>query len=151
MPKNIPTMFFICHNEFQGPLRCWCRLCEICNCTCHLYIIIASSWNRHSYNPKEVSTWMEDFCSGQTCKERCKTSIKKVILPLLPLCSVSISCDGIMQKPLQSSSFPPRFRPGNLWLWEQETSEIQAKLNIGKQDQNHHLVQTPGEFYRCLV
>ena len=111
MPKNVLTMFFTCHNEFQGPLR-W--FCEIYDCTCHLYIITACSWNRHSYNPKEVPIWMEDFCSGQTCKERCKSSIKEAILPLLPLCSVSISCDSIMQKSLQSPSFPPRLRP-ELW------------------------------------
>lgn len=104
MPKNVFTMFFTCHNEFQGPLR-W--LCEICDCTCHLYIIdIVCRWNRHSYNPKEVPTWMEDFCSDQICEERCKNSIKVAILLLLPLCSVNISCGGIMQKPSAKPFLP---------------------------------------------
>lgn len=114
MPKNVPTMFFTCHNEFQGPLKCWCRLCETCDCTYYLYITIASSWNKNSNNSKEVPTRMEHFRSGQTCKVRCKSSIKKVMLPLLPLCSLSFSCDGIMQKPLQSPFLPPQLRP-ELW------------------------------------
>lgn len=40
---------------------------------------------------------------------------------------------------------------GNLCLWEKETTETQAKMNIGKQEWNHHLVQTLGEVYRCLA
>lgn len=153
MPKHVTTTFFTYYKEFQGPLRC---LSEICDCMCHLYIIISSIWNRHSYHLKEVSTWREDFCSHQTRKERCKSSINKAILTLLPLpllLSFSISSDGIMQKSLQAlpSLSGSDKSCVNLWLWEQETSEIQEKLNTGKQNQNHHLVLTPGEVYSCLL
>jgi len=87
---------------------------------------------------------MENFCSGQTCKN----SIKKVILPLC-----WVSCDGITQKPLQSSSFPPQLRPD---LWQPlalrgRNIRNTRKLNIGKQDQNHHLVHTLEEVCRCLL
>lgn len=127
MPKNVFTMFFTCHNEFQGPLR-W--LCEICDCTCHVYIIdIVCRWNRHSYNPKEVPTWMEDFCSDQICKERCKNSIRVAILPLLPLCSVNISLVASCKNPLQSPSFPPCLR---LELWQPLTLKVRNIRNTSK-------------------
>lgn len=103
--------------------------CEIGDCTCHLCIIIACRWNGHSYNTKKVSTWLEDFCSGQICRKRCKSSIKKSMLPLLPLCSVSISRDVIMQKPLQSSSYPPQLRPE---LWQPLALRARNIINTSK-------------------
>lgn len=148
MPKNIPTVFFTCHNEFQGPLKCSCTLWNLWLFLPSLYNVLAEI-NIHIIQKKCPPEWricvqvrlVRRGARAALGRSYCLFCLS-ALLALQVMASHKNLGKALPSLPSSDQSC------GNLWLWEQESPEIQAKVNIGK---HHHLVQTPGEVYRCLA